>query len=379
MVLVIDACNIRSGGGLSHLKGILDHYNSKKYFSKIVIYSNLNTLNSIKDQKWLEKKTHKYLNRSFIWSFFFQIFLFSKIIRKNDNPSILFVPGGTFLGSFRPFVTMSRNMLPFELKEAFRFKDWKVRIKFLLLRLSQSFSYRKAKSVIFLTNYARDIIISKIPSLEKKNIIIPHGINKRFISKPKKQNKISYYNDKKKFRFLYVSIVNAYKHQWNVSEAILKLRNEGFPVCLDLIGPLSKESYNKLYNVINSKKNNQDTVRYLGSINHDDLPNYYFKSDAFVFASSCENLPNILIEAMSSGLPIASSNMGPMPEVLSNGGVYFNPLDVDSIYDALKKIMIDNSMRTYLSITSYNRTKNFTWKECSNKTFNYIFELAKNQ
>ena len=98
MVLVIDACNIRSGGGLSHLKGILDHYNSKKYFSKIVIYSNLNTLNSIKDQKWLEKKTHKYLNRSFIWSFFFQIFLFSKIIRKNDNPSILFVPGGTFLG-----------------------------------------------------------------------------------------------------------------------------------------------------------------------------------------------------------------------------------------------------------------------------------------
>ena len=35
--------------------------------------------------------------------------------------------------------------------------------------------------------------------------------------------------------------------------------------------------------------------------------NYYHDADAFLFASSCENMPNILLEAMISGLPIISS------------------------------------------------------------------------
>ena len=35
----------------------------------------------------------------------------------------------------------------------------------------------------------------------------------------------------------YTSIVDVYKHQWNVAEAVLRLRREGMPVTLDLVGP----------------------------------------------------------------------------------------------------------------------------------------------
>ena len=38
----------------------------------------------------------------------------------------------------------------------------------------------------------------------------------------------------------------------------------------------------------------------------------------FIFASTCENMPNILIEGMSSGLPILCSNYLPMPEFLKD-------------------------------------------------------------
>ena len=44
-----------------------------------------------------------------------------------------------------------------------------------------------------------------------------------------------------------------------------------------------------------------------------------------IFASSCESSSCVLIENMASGLPIACSNRGPMPEVLKDGGVYFDP------------------------------------------------------
>ena len=35
-------------------------------------------------------------------------------------------------------------------------------------------------------------------------------------------------------------------------------------------------------------------------------------------------MPNTLVEAMASGLPIACSDRGPMPEVLGDGGVLFD-------------------------------------------------------
>ena len=50
------------------------------------------------------------------------------------------------------------------------------------------------------------------------------------------------------------------------------------------------------------------------------MPEYLSKSNIFIFASSCENMPITLIEGMASGLPIACSDRGPMPEVLQDGG-----------------------------------------------------------
>ena len=60
-------------------------------------------------------------------------------------------------------------------------------------------------------------------------------------------------------------------------------------------------------------------------LNKDQIINWLMKADIFVFASSCENMPNTLIEAMAAGLPIASSYRGPMIEILKDGGIYFNP------------------------------------------------------
>ena len=55
------------------------------------------------------------------------------------------------------------------------------------------------------------------------------------------------------------------------------------------------------------------------------LPEHLREAELFVFASSCENLPNILIEGMAAGLPIACSRRPPMPEVLGDAGESFDP------------------------------------------------------
>ncbi|MCY1514135.1 Glycosyltransferase Gtf1 [compost metagenome] len=377
MILGIDATNIRSGGGLTHLREIINFSDINSHgFDKVVIWSSQQTLNLLPNEEWLVKISHEYLNKSFVWSFLYQVFILGGEANKHDC-SLVFVPGGTFISSFRPFVTMSQNMLPFELHEAFRFKSFLTRTRFLILRITQSYSFKKAEGVIFLTKYAHNAI-SSILNLKKKPFkIISHGIDKKFSSLPKAPMSPDFYNSTNPFKLLYVSIVTAYKHQWNVAEAVCKLNERGYPLHLDLIGPKDEEGFSKLKAVLDRYPNSKSCISYLGKKDHRDLFDYYRKSDAFVFASSCENLPIILIEAMSAGLPIASSDRGPMPEVLKDAGYYFNPEDVDSIYKSLEDLYLSYQDRYSIANKAYFYTNNFTWANCSTETFDFLAQIAK--
>lgn len=373
MILGIDATNIRSGGGLTHLKEILANGDPNKFgINKVVIWSNTKTLNFLPDLPWLEKVTHKLLNKIFIFSFFYQAFYLSNSAKQKYNCSLIFVPGGTFLGTFENIVTMSQNMLPFEKVEYSRFDSWKSRLKFRILYITQSFTFKKSRAVIYLTNYAKNKITENLNLKHLNSIIIPHGINQVFINKPKFQKHIFEFNLRNPFKLLYVSIVTEYKHQWNIAEAILKLKADGYPVTLDLIGGATKTAKEKLDKIINSDANSDNTVRYLGLIPHEDLSNYYSTSNGFVFGSSCENMPIILIEAMTAGLPIASSNFGPMPEVLGDAGIYFDPTNIDSIIETIKYLLDNTNLRNKITHLAYNKSINYTWKECSNKTFEFL-------
>ena len=163
-----------------------------------------------------------------------------------EGCDIIFAPGGMFSSSFRPFVTMSRNMLPFESKEARRYGSSWAFLRLELLRMVQKRAFRAANGVIFLNSYAKDLVTQKTGSLSGKAAIIPHGVSKKFMLQPRAQMEISTYSRQFPFRILYVSIVNVYKHQWHVAEAVGMLRAAGYPVQLDLIGPAYLPSLKRL-------------------------------------------------------------------------------------------------------------------------------------
>jgi len=195
------------------------------------------------------------------------------------------------------------------------------------------------------------------------------------LNEPKVQKEISDFSVENPYKLLYVSIITVYKHQWNVAEAILRLRKEGYPITLELVGGYTLESLVRLQGIMKNDK--ESCIVYNGQIPYEDLEKIYKSADGFIFASSCENMPIILIEAMTSGLPIASSNMGPMPEVLGEAGFYFNPLKTDEIYLVIKKMIDSVELRVKKSLESYNKSINYTWKDCSEKTFEYLSKTAK--
>ncbi len=89
---------------------------------------------------------------------------------------VLFVPSGTYTGSYRPFVTMSRNLLPFDLPERKRYARTRIGLRLRALGYSQTMAFRKAAGVIFLTETAKETVQARTGPLRARVAVIPHGV-----------------------------------------------------------------------------------------------------------------------------------------------------------------------------------------------------------
>jgi glycosyltransferase involved in cell wall biosynthesis len=271
---------------------------------------------------------------------------------------------------------MSRNLLPFEWRELRRFGWSLLTAKLCLLRVAQTATLRRADGVIFLTRYARDAVSRVTGPIFGNTRIIPHGIDNRFSRPPKLQLAISEYSADRPMRLLYVSIIDMYKHQWNVVEAVAELRRSNIPIVLNLVGPAYPPALRRLNAVMKRVDPGGEFVRYLGAVPHTELHTQYADADLCVFASSCENMPNILLEGMASGLPIACSRLGPMPEVLGNAGAYFDPESAPDIARALKELIHSPALRVRLAQKSFDRARAYCWTRCASETFEFLAQTA---
>lgn len=297
---------------------------------------------------------------------------------EEEGCQVVFFPGGTLPRRVSSrTVTMSQNMLPFEPAEAARFGNWSaMQLKMRVLRHVQSQSLRRAHGVIFLTRYAETTVARALGGLPGARALIPHGIEPRFLQAPRQPRPLADCTAQHPFRVLYVSILMPYKHQMEVALAANRLRTGGIPIEMRFIGaPWGRygEEFRGLVDRLDPKR---DFLIWTGAEPFASLHSIYQSSDAFVFASSCENLPNILIEAMAAGLPVASSNRGPMPEVLGDAGVYFDPEAPESIAAALYKLMRDTAMRSRLADAAWRKAAYFSWERCAKETFDFIANVA---
>jgi len=368
-IIGIDASNLLEGGGVTHLQELLFYSNPTKYnFEKIIVWGSKKTLNKISNVEWIEKKTNFFLNQNLFFRLFWRVFLIKYELKKS-NCKILFSPGGSDSSGFKPMVTMCRNMLPFEREEALSFGIGLKSFKFLLLNHFQSKSFLKSNGLIFLTNYASEKVSAKLPILKNKSIIIPHGISNRFFIKPRKQKEE--YSQKDKCKIIYVSKTDPYKHHINLIKAINLLYQKKYHIELILIGPRGS-SAKEVENLICELDPQNSFINYLGGVSYEYLNTHYHSADIAVFASSCENMPNILLESMASGLPIACSNKGPMPEILGENAIYFNPNSIHEIFIAISKLIDSSKLREDLALKSYLLAKSYSWEISANKTFSYL-------
>ncbi len=113
----------------------------------------------------------------------------------------------------------------------------------------------------------------------------------------------------------------------------------------------------------------QDVVIFSGM--RMDIPELLTAVDIFALASHVEGMPNAILEAMASSLPIVATRVGGVPEIVDDGqtGLLVSPKDVDALARALIRLIENPLLRRQLGVAAQKRVaENFDIAHTQAKT-----------
>ncbi len=328
-------------------------------------------LAKIDDQTNLHKFMFNSISKNPIFRSLWEIFILPVWLWRLKI-DLVFFPSGLVppLVFFVRSVVMFRNMLPFSVEDRRRFPLGVKRVRYWLLRRMTIGSFRRASAIIFISEFARSVIKKELSSKADDGAVIYHGISDSFRAKEGSSPTGEEY-------ILYVSILNVYKAQLEVIRAFKRLKEiRHTREKLLLIGPEYPFYGNQVRQLIKDL-DLQDEVSYLGKVKYDDLPSYYRGAKVNLFASTCENCPNILLEMLASGRPVFSSNYPPMPEIGGDAPVYFDPYSPDTLANQLADHLDQPLKLAAMAAASAKRSQMFSWDKTRNETWAFLLKKGR--
>lgn len=118
-------------------------------------------------------------------------------------------------------------------------------------------------------------------------------------------------------------------------------------------------------------------IRHEEYVPEEDLLLLYNASSLFAYPSLYEGFGLPVIEAMACGCPVACSNATSLPEVAGDAAIYFDPLNVETMAEAIFKILGDDTLRESLREKGLKRAGNFSWQRAARETLKVFHETVR--
>ncbi|WP_377194705.1 glycosyltransferase family 4 protein [Ruegeria meonggei] len=104
-----------------------------------------------------------------------------------------------------------------------------------------------------------------------------------------------------------------------------------------------------------------ESIVFTGEIDDPELAALLNAADALVFPSLWEGFGLPALEAMSCGTPVLSSDRGSLPEVVGDGGLYFDPLSSQALADQAIRLLSEPGLQNDLSQKALTQASRFSW------------------
>ena len=122
----------------------------------------------------------------------------------------------------------------------------------------------------------------------------------------------------------------------------------------------------------------RDRISVLGYISPSDLASWYAKAMIFAFPSLDEGFGMPVLEAMSAGIPVVTSNRSALPEVAGDAALLVDPEDTGALSGALRDLTRTPEFRQDLVRRGVARARLFTWKKAVYETWE-VYRRLLNQ
>ena len=138
----------------------------------------------------------------------------------------------------------------------------------------------------------------------------------------------------------------------------------GVDVDLVVAGP---EHY-RADEVLREAREARSRIRFSGYLSDRQLAACYRCAAVFAFPSLFEGFGIPPLEAMAHGVPVICSNAGSLSEVCGDAALYFDPLDVESIAETLRRALTDDDLRKDLVRAGRTREREYSWVLTAQRT-----------
>lgn len=109
-------------------------------------------------------------------------------------------------------------------------------------------------------------------------------------------------------------------------------------------------------------------VEFTGPADEATLDALYRAADFLVYPSLYEGFGLVVLEAMERGCPVALARATSLPEVGADAAEYFDPEDVESIAETLRRLGGDPALRERLAAAGRRRAAEFSWDRTAELT-----------
>jgi len=201
----------------------------------------------------------------------------------------------------------------------------------------------------------------------KNKFVLYNGIDSRFLNFERT------YNNDSNLVLLSVSRLHPIKDFITVFNAIAILHHKGIKdIKYYIVGDGVEK--NKLQHYV-SKTGIKDYVHFVG--NQSDVMSYYKTADIFIHSSKSEGCPNVVLEAMSNGLPVIATDTGGTKEIVnSSNGILFKFKNERMLSKKIELLLNNKDLRQNLGETARNYVlKNHSYQALANNFVNILNKI----
>lgn len=258
------------------------------------------------------------------------------------------------------------------------------------LRLKQYFSFPKrayaygiirhacnaSSAIIVDSEFGKKELIQVFRIPEKKIRVVHLGVNQAYFDKvsgTEKEKLTKKYHITKPFIF-YTGSVKPHKNIPTLLKAFKQILPQ-HDVQLVFTGENLRENA-ELLPMVNQLQLEKSVID-LGRVDLSELKTLYQTASMVVLPSIYEGFGFSMLEGMASGVPVIGARATSIPEVVGDAGLLFDPSDENELAKQIETLLTDPAVRSRLIQKGIDRARQFTWKNCAEKTLTIYHEVAQ--